>query len=274
MKRWTIILVSPKEPGNVGGAARVLRNFGGGGLRVVDPRCEVNGPDARRFSSGAADLLRSAPQFPTLREAVADFELAIGLTGVSGRHHRLDCVGLLPSAILAGKDHLARCALVFGREERGMETEEMEACTHLWSLPTNPDFPSLNLAQAIGVTLSAVAEVERQLGLTDLGRGVAPSSRSVGPLAGGHEPGDQPATVHELDLLAENFRSLMQRTGWDEGRRLLSSLGKLRHVLARASATQREVNLFHGICRQALNALDHPDRFPSHGETTSKEHSP
>jgi tRNA/rRNA methyltransferase len=271
VKRWIVVLVSPKEPGNVGAAARVLRNFGAGGLRVVAPRCEVNSPEARRFSSGAADILRSAPVYTTLREALADRELSIGLTGVAGRHHQLDCIGLLPRPLLEGRNHLSRLALVFGREERGMESEELEECDFLWSLPTNPDFPSLNLAQAIGITLSAVAEVERQLGMTELGMGIAPSSRSVSPLAGGGEPDDAPATHEELVRLKEHVRTLMLRTGWEEGRRLVGSLGKINHVLRRAGATRREVNLFHGLCSQSIAALDHPERFrkpnPPQGES-------
>jgi len=260
MKRWVVVLISPKEPGNVGGVARVLRNFGASELRVVDPRCEVNGPDSRRYSSGAADLLRAAPTFDSLAAALADVQLSIGLTGISGRHHRLDCNTLLPTPLLRGKEAYGRCALVFGREERGMESAELETCDFRWSLPSNPDFPSLNLAQAAGVALAAVAEAERQLGMSDLGRGLAPSERSLGVLAKDDE-GDAPPTNGELLLLEDHFRALMTRTGWEEGRRLTGSLAKIRNLLLRANATRQDVNLFHGICRQALAALDHPERF-------------
>lgn len=245
----------------MGGVARVLRNFGASGMRVVAPRCEVNGPDSRRLSAGAAEVLRNATIHETLREALADVQLSIALTGISGRHHRLDCNRLVPEVMLRGKEGHRRCALVFGREERGMESEELEMCDFRWSLPTNPDFPSLNLAQAAGVALSGVAEAERILGLSEVGLGIAPSERSLGPLTGSAIEDDTLPENEEVRLLEDHFRRLMLRTGWHDGRRLVGSLSKIRNVLLRANATRREINLFHGICHQALSALEHPERI-------------
>ncbi|HMZ52454.1 MAG TPA: TrmH family RNA methyltransferase [Candidatus Sumerlaeota bacterium] len=261
MRRWTVILISPKESGNVGAAARVLKNFGAGGLRVVAPRCEINNADSRRFSSGAAEILRGAQIFDTLDAALADRELVIGLTGVGGKYHKVDCVGLLPEKLLEGKDHLTKCALLFGREENGMVAEELERCDFRWSLPSDPDFPSLNLAQAIGVALCAVAEEERRRGLSQLGRGIAISSATLSPVAGSSDPGDRPATADELQHLAKHCEKLMTRIGWNKGRRMKGSLQKIRNVLARASATEREVNLLHGLCKQALIGINNPEHF-------------
>lgn len=266
MRRWLVVLVSPKESGNVGAAARVLKNFGAGGLRVVEPRCEILCSDSRGFASGASEILRAAEVFPTLREALADRELSVGLTGVGGRHHRMDCVGLLPTALLEGREAMTRGALVFGREECGLFAEELESCDFLWSLPTQPDFPSLNLAQAIGISLAAVAEVERQQGLARLGRGLMPSDRALGPLAGARAEADQPATNAEYELLGERLSHLMRVTGWSDDRRVRDSVGRLRNVLTRGSATHREVNLllgcfkhFAGAIRRAGGGAEAPD---------------
>lgn len=255
MRRWIIVLVSPQESGNVGSAARVLKNFGAGGLRVVAPRCEVASHDARRFSSGAAEVLRRAQVYETLPEALADRELSIGLTGVGGRHHRMDCVGLLPTDLLRGREEVRAGALVFGPEDTGMMGHHMECMDFLWSLPTNADFPSLNLAQAIAVTLAAVAETERQLGMTELGRGIAPSAKTLNPLAGSPDPGDRPASNEEIHHLMGRFEALLLETGWGEGRRLTGSMGKIRNVFARAALTQREASLFHGIARNAHDRI-------------------
>lgn len=254
MRRWQVILISPQESGNIGAAARVVKNFGAAGLRIVAPRCEVNCPESRRFSAGAAELLREARLYETLTEALADRELTIGLTGLGGKHHRLDCTGLLPAALLAGKDHLTRCALVFGREESGMTGGELEQCDFLWTLPTSAQFSSLNLAQAIGITLAAVSEVERQFG--GGGAGKSPARRSLNPLAAGDE---HPATHEQMGLLLDHFEKLMTRVGWSGGKRMRGSLATLRNLLARASATQREVNLLHGLCNQSLRAIEHPE---------------
>lgn len=256
MRRWTVVLVSPKEGGNVGAAARAIRNFGGGGLRVVDPRCEVNGGEARRFSSGAADLLRTAPVYTNLSDALEGMELSIGLTGYSGRHHRLDCVGLLPTRMLESRNHLRQCALVFGREERGMEGDELDLCDFLWSLPTNPDFPSLNLAQAIGVALSAVAEAERQLGIAGpVGIGIAPTEKSLNPLASLDREDHAPATTQDMILLGERIDTLMRETGWEDDTRVRSTVALVRNALVRGNATQRDVKALHGIFKHALGAV-------------------
>lgn len=255
MRRWLVVLVSPKEAGNVGAAARVIRNFGAGGLRVVAPRCEVAGHDARRFSSGAADVLRRAEVYPSLGEALSDREVSIALTGVGGRHHRMDCVGLMPRALLEGRDHLRRGALIYGPEDTGLTGQDMEVPDLLWSLPTNPAFPSLNLAQAIAVSLAAVAEVERERGLAELGLGIAPSASTLNPLADSPDPDDQPATNRELQELMGRFEALLRETGWPEGKGLSTSVGKIRNVLTRAVLTRREANLLHGVTRNALHRV-------------------
>lgn len=261
MRRWQLVLIEPQEAGNVGAAARVAKNFGAGGLRVVSPRCEVNCPEARRFSSGAAELLRNAAVYTTLHEALADRELAIGLTGVSGRLHRLDCIGLVPSKLLEGKNHYQACALVFGREDRGMTGEEMERCSYLWSLPTNADFPSLNLAQAIGITLAAVAQAERELGVSELGIGLAPSEKTLNPLASSPALEDRPAAIEDIDRLSAHLRELMENTGWADEVQIKNSLAKFRNLFNRGNITKREVSLFHGIYRQALLAARDPRKF-------------
>ena len=269
LRRWTLILIEPKEGGNVGASARVARNFGVGALRVVSPRCEVNGDEARRFSSGAADLLRQIHLSSSLEDAVADMELVIGLTGVSGKIHKLDSTGHVPEDLLRGKESYTRCGLVFGREDRGMTAEEMELCSFLWSLPTNPDFPSLNLAQAIAATLAGVAEAERRLGLAAPGLGLAASDKALTPLGGSEKAEDQPATQEEIQRLARHATKLMLRTGWPGDMRVRTSVSKLRNLLARGSVTKREVSLFHGICRQALLAIERPELFRSEEESDS-----
>lgn len=262
MRRWTVVLISPQESGNVGAAARVLKNFGAGALRLVAPRCEVVCADSRRFASGATEVLRRACIYETLNEALADQQLTIGLTGVGGRHHRMDCVGLVPTALLDAKNHLERCALVFGREELGMTSEDLEACDFLWSLPTNPAFPSLNLAQSIAVALAGVGEAERHHGLAELGIGIMPTARSLNPLTGVvRDPVEQPATHEDMQLLGRHLSELMHRIGWREQRRAAESLNTLRNLFARGGVTRREVALLHGLCKQTGLALDRPELF-------------
>lgn len=266
MRRWQIILISPQTSGNIGAAARVAKNFGASGLRIIAPRCEVQGDEARRFSSGAAELLRRATIYDTLQEATKDLQLTIGLTGVSGKLHKLDCIEQIPTKLIEGKEKLRRCGLIFGREEKGMEGDEMEQCNFLWSLPTSAKFPSLNLAQAIGITLASVAEAERQLGMNDLGLGLAPSESTLNPLAGSTDPQDQPATTEEFTRLFARIEDLMIKVGWPNETKLRLSMGRLQNILSRASATKREINTLHGLYSQTKLAVDHPEKFEKYKE--------
>ncbi|HMX61864.1 MAG TPA: hypothetical protein PKD58_02225, partial [Candidatus Sumerlaeota bacterium] len=97
--------------------------------------------------------------------------------------------------------------------------------------------------------------------LSQLGRGIAISSSTLSPVAGSSDPGDRPATADELQHLAKHCEKLMTRIGWNKGRRMKGSLQKIRNVLARASATEREVNLLHGLCKQALIGINNPEHF-------------
>ncbi len=256
MKRWTIVLIEPKEGGNVGAAARVLKNFGLSELRVVSPRCEVNGDDARRFSSGAAELLRSAKSFESLREAVADQQLVIGLTGVSGRQHRLDCTQMIPTNLLEGKNDYTKCALVFGREDRGMYSEDMEACDFLWSLPTVKEFSSLNLAQAIGIAIACLTEAENQAYERHDRRGLAPSEKSLNPLAGSEHPEDVPANAASVERLCGRLEELLKATDSPGEVRMKSNIARVRNLLKRGNATEREVAFLQGLVKQCLYKIE------------------
>lgn len=140
-----------------------------------------------------------------------------------------------------------------------MVSEELETCDFLWSLPTQRAFPSLNLAQSIGIALAALAEVERERGLADLGTGVMPSKRALMPLAGSPAKEDGPATHEELSLVMKRLETLMLRTGWTDDRRLADSVRVLRNLFVRGNITKKEVALLHGLARQSLRAAGRED---------------
>ncbi len=253
MRRWSVILISPQESGNVGAAARVMKNFGLRDLRIVSPRCDFDGETARAFSSGAAELLRKIQVFQTLQDALKDRELSIAVTGIGGKLHKFDCVGLLPENLLENRKAESKGALVFGREDHGMTGEEMEACDFRWTLPTQKSFPSLNLAQAVAVSIAGLAEASSRLGHL---KKPMPTTKSLGTLEGGQGKLDLPANQENIQLLMSHFEELFLKTGWNNDTRTKSSLQKIRNVLARAVISQREANLFHGICKNALYALE------------------
>jgi tRNA/rRNA methyltransferase len=152
-----VVLVRPRNPLNIGAAARAMSNFGFRRLRVVNPY-QLAFRDARS-AVGAADLLSNAEEYSSLSEAIADCGLIVGTTAVHRRvlQHplrRLDEDGgrLIREEIPSG-----RVALLFGSEKVGLSTADFSHCHWLLHVPTLQDHISMNLGQAVAVCLYEIA---------------------------------------------------------------------------------------------------------------------
>ena len=152
-----VVLVRPRNPLNIGAAARAMSNFGFRRLRVVNPY-QVAFRDARS-AVGAAELLSNAEEYSSLSEAVADCGLIVGTTAVHRRVlqqplRRLDQDGgrLIREEISSG-----RVALLFGSEKVGLSTADFSHCHWLLHVPTLQDHISMNLGQAVAVCLYEIA---------------------------------------------------------------------------------------------------------------------
>ncbi len=150
--RPIIILVEPQHPGNIGMVARAMANFGSAELRLVNP-CDHLAGEARKFALHAAPLLEGARIYQDLDTALHDLHLTIATTRRSGAHREVP----LNLTDLPGRVSLRAAGenvgLVFGREDSGLTSDEVAACTVAVNIPTDPAFSSLNLAQAVAITL-------------------------------------------------------------------------------------------------------------------------
>jgi tRNA/rRNA methyltransferase len=155
MEAPLVVLVEPQIPANLGFIARVLANFGVPDWAAVGG-CPVEGTEAERTGSPAPAHLAALRRVSTLDEALADRSHVVGLTARSGYHRRPVPLPELP-ALWRGFGPDARPALLFGREDRGLEEAECARCSHLVTIPTAPTLPSMNLSHAVGVTLYALA---------------------------------------------------------------------------------------------------------------------
>lgn len=148
-----IVLVSPRNPLNIGAAARAMANFGFERLTVVAP-FDPHWQEARS-AVGAEDLLQNATRAERLADAVADCTLVLG-TGSLGRRAPEQPVVPLPGAVALVREELARggrVALVFGPEKHGLTRDDLVHCHRLIEIPTHPRQPSMNLGQAVAVCL-------------------------------------------------------------------------------------------------------------------------
>ena len=147
-----VVLVATRNPLNIGAVARVMSNFGFNHLRVVNPY-PVAFRDARS-AVGASALLAHAQEFKNLPDALADCSLVIGTTSVGPRAVPQTVHGLENAARIIRKRLAAnRVALLFGSEKVGLSNEDLSHCDFLLRIPTREQHRSLNLAQAVAISL-------------------------------------------------------------------------------------------------------------------------
>ena len=159
--RLTVVLVSTRNPLNIGAAARAMSNFGFLHLRVVTPY-DVAFREARS-AVGASAVLKNAEECATVAEAVSDCTLVVGTTA-AGHRDLLEPLQDLGDAapLIHNKLQCGRVALLFGSEKRGLTSKEMSHCHTLLRIPTREEHLSMNLGQAVAVCLYEIARQERE----------------------------------------------------------------------------------------------------------------
>jgi TrmH family RNA methyltransferase len=222
------ILVETKEPGNVGASARALKNMGFKNLEMVNPVYHVTGED-RFMACNAIDLLERAAIYPTLKEAVTGKSLVIGTTRRLGRRRGL---------ILPLKESIKRImtaakrnniAILFGREDKGLNNKEVEECGFLITIPTDSLSPSLNLAQSVLLVAYELSQT--------------------------FYSGTSPVLVKhaELEKFYHYVNSILRLLEYiPRGDRDIETkiMRNLKHLIGRAGLTDWELRMFYGICEQ------------------------
>ncbi|GMQ87634.1 MAG: tRNA (cytosine(32)/uridine(32)-2'-O)-methyltransferase TrmJ [Gammaproteobacteria bacterium] len=231
MKQPRVVLINTSHPGNIGATARAMKNMGLSALCLVEPR-QYPSAEATARASGADDLLAGARRFATLDEAVADCALVIG---ASARSRTLPVPMLDPRScaeLVHQQPDVERVAILFGRERSGLTNEELDRCHQLVKIPTNPDYPSLNIAAAVQVI---AYELRIAAGAVEKPDQPEPDYASMIQLEQFYTHLEH--TLIELEFLdPENPRQLMRR---------------LRRLFNRARPDQNEINILRGILTAA-----------------------
>lgn len=224
-----IVLVRPRNPLNIGAAARAMANFGFRDLMVVEPHEPVW--KEAKSAVGAEAVLASARAVATLAEAVADRTLVAGAT--SGRRRALATSfggEFLPLSDLPGRASAARkVALLFGPEKTGLTNEHLSFCHLLVRISTTAECPSMNLAQAVAVCCY------------ELSRAPAPPRTRKRP---------KPASMWEIEKLRAEMEAVLGGAGYyPSPARPIDSL-KLRRLLLRLNPDSRHVAALRGMVAQ------------------------
>lgn len=236
MPRIRIVLVEPREAGNVGAVARAMKNFGLSDLWIVGEHPQLL-PVSGWWASGADDLLESARFAPQLADALADAHLTVATTSMRGRTSPVTFTARTLAERASSMDEEQRIALVFGREDRGLTTEELVLCQFTAAIPTNDAFPTMNLAQSLCVFAYELSGTAAKSGTAD--------EREL----------PDAATVERIH---ERAKELLLRVGFLHENNPDRIYADLRAVVARTSLDVREAAIALGIIRQIEWKLNQP----------------
>lgn len=237
-ERIRFVLVETSHPGNIGSTARAMKTMGFSDLVLVNPRDTgaLKHEEAVALASGATDVLASARMVYSLEEALTGCNFSVAL---SARPREFSPPLFEPRQLAEHliADPALRAALVFGSERYGLSNEQVSKCSALVSVPANPIYSSLNLAQAVQVIayecrLAAMGDVrsERAVGF----HGERASAEQIEGMFAHLEK-----ALVEIDFLdADNPKKLMPR---------------LRRLFARAELEVEEVNILRGIATQLIS---------------------
>ncbi len=222
-----IVLVRPQLGENIGKAARAMLNFGLTEMRLVNPRDGWPNPSAGPAASGADVVLDQAKVFGSVAEAVADcthvFASTVRKRGVTKPVMRPD------EAARAIHSEPGKSAILFGREASGLETEDVALARTILTVPINPDFGSLNLAQAV---ILCAYEWSKQVDL------VQPTQEELLP----------PAPQEELDGLISHFEEMLEPNGYFRPEARADATRKtLRSLLTKPAWNHLEVRTLRGV---------------------------
>lgn len=223
-----IILVDPQDAGNVGAAARAMKNFGFTDLWIVGGKQRVDAV-SDWWAVGANDVVDAAQRVATLGQALADCHLTVATTAVRARqvHEQLTPadVARVASEELGGEHRLA---VVFGRERSGLTGSEVRLCQRTASIPTWPEFPTMNLAQSVAIFCY------------ELGKSLRPPT----------EP-REPAPHQLLQILNTHTRALLHDIDYFGEKDPDRVCAELQAITARAGLTMREASLLLSLVRKA-----------------------
>ena len=241
-----IVMVNTTHAGNIGAAARAMKNMGLSRLVLVDPLAPIDEIALQR-SSGALDILDNVRIVPTLAQAVADCGLVVG-TSARGRHvpwplmTPRQCAAKAREVIPAGN----QVAVVFGRESRGLTNEELHLCNAHVHIPTNPDFSSLNVASAIQVLC-----YELRLALATEEQDAEAGQWGVA--------WDHPlATAEQLQGLLQHYERTLVELDFLHPNTGGALMARLARIYQRAGLDQTEVNILRGILKASVQHATRP----------------
>ena len=230
---WRFVLVRPRNPLNIGAAARAMANFSFREMVVVAPYTPVW--QETRSAVGAEEIVTSARAVESLLEAIGDASMVVGTTAGSRRTLERDLIPLPDfPAWLRRRQAAGRVALLFGSEKSGLSNEHMSYCHALIRIPTVVDCPSMNLGQAVAVCAYELARA-----------GLVP----IRPLRPTVHASDR-ACAQSLEHLFDRAARVLDQVGYLKPKSRRATLLKLRRLILDLELTNHHARILGGILAQ------------------------
>ncbi len=225
-----VVLVEPLYETNVGHIARVMKNFGLDDLCIINPRIEL-GRESRIFAAHAKDVLDNVKISRSLSKAIADADITIGTTARPGKSSRNVLRSTIDPTTVARRaiSNKGKVAIVLGRDTTGLSNKELSLCDLTLTIPTNPEYPTMNVSHAAAVIFYELFKVCRK----------KRNSKERIP------------DKKVMNRLMGFFNELAARSELPTHRRKLANRA-FRNIISRSFITQRETSLLMGVFRKNL----------------------
>ena len=265
--RARFIMVHPSHPGNVGAAARAIKTMGFRDLCLVAPRFDnvTDMPEAQALASGATDVLASVQIADTLAQALAPVTLAFAMTARERVLGPPTCD--IREAATLSHQHLThhsegRVAIVLGTERSGLTNEDIAQCQRICHIPANPEYSSLNVAQALQL---AAWELRYALGTlntvsteTDTGDGLRTDKNDVPTTNAGtrlkKDEGAERASNEKIQAFLAHWQEALIEIQFLNLAYPKKLIPRMQHLFSRADLTNDEVDMMRGVCTAMIKA--------------------
>ena len=229
MTEFKIILVEPKYPGNVGAAARAMKNFGFRDMVIVSNSFSVDEEDCRKMAVHAQDVLDGAIIVPKFDEALHMVDYMAGTSSIESRNDKRHLRNAMPLRDFSSKvyEMEGTVGIAFGREDYGLFNEELKNCDVMVKIPTSDDYPSLNLSHAVGIVAYELFSYREKI--------------------------IQPRIADRLEKekLYEYFDKLLESINYPEHKKENTSV-MFRRIIGRAMLSKWEYHTLMGVLKKSM----------------------
>lgn len=222
-----VVFVEPESPGNIGFLARTMKNFGFQDLILINP-CELKN-EAYYQAMHAKELIWNHKSYNSLEEFIEreNIDFTVGTTRMAGGSYNVSRIAVTPEDLAESLNVNAKTAIVFGREGNGLSNKEVSLCDIIVTIPTDEDYPVLNISHAAAIILYELFKKEKKYPREEL----------------------EAATKAEKELLIEEMENLIKYTGYPPHKMKTSST-VFKRIVGRAFIAGREAHTLIGTLRR------------------------